>query len=113
MTLPKMPPAGAFDQRVIVQQRTLGTDALGQPVESWADVCTVWASAQPLRGRDLIAADAVNSKISVKFRIRYRDGIGGTLRVQWRGVNHAIVGEPVDVDGGRHTLELMCEAGTQ
>ena len=113
MTLPKMPAAGALDQRVIIQRRTTGEDALGQRVESWSDVCTVWASAQPLRGRELIAADAVQSKVSVRFRIRHRSGVTGTLRVQWRGVNHAIVGEPIDVDGGRHTLELMCEAGTQ
>ena len=47
----------------------------------------------------------------MRVRIRYRAGVTAAMRVLWRGVPHAIVADPVDVNGGRHTLELLCSAG--
>ena len=76
-------------------------------------MAAVWGSAQPLRGREFFAAGAINSEATVRFRIRYRSGITGAMRVLWRGVPHALVAEPMDVDGGRHTLELLCAAGVR
>lgn len=105
--------AAAFSQRITVQQRASTVDAHGQGVETWSDVDTVWASAQPLRGREFFAAGAMQSEASVRFRIRYRADITGAMRVLWRGVAHALVAEPMDVDGGRHTLELMAAAGVR
>ena len=61
MTLPKMPDAGALDQRITLQARTASVDALGQGVETWVEVGTVWAKAQPLRGREFFAAGAMQS----------------------------------------------------
>lgn len=103
--------AGELDQRITVQTPASTVDALGQRTETWTDVATLWAQAQPLRGREFFAAGQVQSEAAVRFRIRYRTGIDGTMRVLWRGVPHAIVAEPMDVDGGKHTLELMCSAG--
>lgn len=100
-----------MDQRITIQQASASLDGLGQRVETWADVATVWAQAQPLRGREFFAAGAINSEAAVKFRLRHRTGITGAMRVLWGGVPHAIVAEPIDVDGGRHTLELLCSAG--
>lgn len=102
---------GRFNQRITVQKPSASVDALGQRVETWTELATVWAQAQPLRGREYFAAGEVNSDASVRFRLRYRGDVTGAMRVLWRGVPHAIVAEPVDVEGGRHTLELMCSAG--
>lgn len=102
---------GAMNQRVTIQQPSSSVDALGQRVETWADVATVWAQAQPLRGREFFAAGQVQSEASVRFRLRYRAGITGAMRVVWNAVPHAIVAEPINVAGGGHTLELMCSAG--
>lgn len=100
-----------MDQRVTVRAPGTTEDALGQRVAGWTDVCTVWAQAQPLRGREFMAASAMQSEAVVRFRLRYRADVTSAMQVVWRGVGHAIVGEPIDVDGGRHTLELMCSAG--
>lgn len=113
MTLPKIQAAGKRDQRITLQQRTATVDALGQGVETWTDVATVWASAQPLRGREFFAAGAMQSQADVRFGMLYRAGITGAMRVLWRGVPHALVAEPIDVDGGRHTLELMAASGVR
>lgn len=103
--------AGRLDQRITLQQPNASVDALGQRVETWADVAELWARAQPLRGREFFAAGQVQSEASVKFTIRWREGVAGHMRVVWRGVPHAIVAEPMDVDGQRVELELLCAAG--
>lgn len=105
--------AGTLDQRITLQSPSASVDSLGQRVESWANVATVWAAALPLRGREFFAAGAMQSEASVRFRLRYRADVTPAMRVIWRGAPHAIVAPPIDVDGGRHTLELFCSAGTR
>jgi SPP1 family predicted phage head-tail adaptor len=103
--------AGKLDQRITLQAPSASVDSLGQRVETWGAVVAVWANVEPLRGREFVAAGAINSEAQVKVRMRYRAGVTPAMRVLWRGVPHAIVAEPVDVAGGRHTLELLCSAG--
>ncbi len=102
--------SGRLDQRIVLQQRVAGVDTLGQPSTTWQDVATVWAQAQPLRGREFWAAGQVQSEASVRFRMRWRTGVTTAMRVKWRDQPHDIVAV-VDVDGGRHTLELLAAAG--
>ena len=113
MTLPKMPAVGALDQRVTLQAPRSTVDGRGQRILEWEDVATVWAQAQPLRGREFFAAGQMQSSVEVRFRIRHRPDVQGSWRLLWRGVPYALVGEPIDVDGGRHTLELMCASGNR
>lgn len=107
------PTIGELNQRITIQQRGGAVDALGHGAETWTDVATVWAAAQPLRGREFFAAGAVQSEADVRFRIRWMSGIDATMRAVWKGVPHALVAEPIDVDGGRHTLELMTASGVR
>lgn len=103
--------AGDLTQRVTLQQRQTTINALGETVITWADVATVWAGAEPLRGRELFAANQTQSSISVRFAIRWRADVDAGMRVMWRGAPYAIEGQPIDVDGGRQWLELMCIHG--
>lgn len=103
--------AGALDQRITIQQPSAAVDGHGQRVETWTDVAAVWARAQPLRGREFFAAGQIQSEAAVKFTIRWRTGVAGNMRVLWRGEAHAIVAEPMDVDGQRVLLEIMAAAG--
>jgi SPP1 family predicted phage head-tail adaptor len=103
--------AGTYDQRVTIQRRNATADRLNEMVPAWQDVATVWARARPLRGREFIAASQAGSELSVEFAIRYRDDVLATMRVQWRGKAFDIVGDPIDVDGQRWELLLMCASG--
>ena len=80
-------------------------------MKTWATYKTVWAQARPTRGRELFAAGGNASEANVTFRIDYREDITAEMRVLWRGVEHAIVAPPIDVDGARRTLELLCHSG--
>lgn len=103
--------AGALDQRVTLQSRSVTQDAYGQDVITWVDIATVWAECQPLRGREFFAAMQVQQEQTVKVHIRYRTGIDQTCRLVWDGVNHDITGViPV---GRKDMLEIMCLAGVK
>lgn len=103
--------AGTLRHRITLQSPPTSRDSLGQRTGSWVDVATVWADARPLSSRELFAAGQISSDITVRFRIRWRDGVLPSWRVLWRGVPHAIVGEPIDVNGEQVALDLLCTAG--
>lgn len=104
--------AGKLNQRVLIEQRTAGVDALGQELTSWTTVADTWAAAKPLRGREFFAAGQMQSEVSIKFSIRWRAGIEPTMRLTWRGQPHEII-SVIDVEGARQVLELMCLDGVR
>jgi SPP1 family predicted phage head-tail adaptor len=103
--------AGQLNEKVTVQQPSASVDGLGQRVESWSDLAEVWARPEPIRGREYFAAGQMQSEAGVRFTVRYRSDITRVMRVVWRGTPHAIVADPIDVDGRRVWLELMCSSG--
>lgn len=103
--------AGDLRERITLQSPPTGRDSLGQRSGAWVDESTVWAAAWPLSSRELLAAGQIQSEVTVRFRIRYRAGVLPSWRVLWRGVPHAIVGDPIDVHGRQVVLDLMCTAG--
>jgi len=104
--------AGELDQCILLQQRSTGVDVLGQESQNWDTIASVWSQAQPLRGAEFFAAGAAQSTSTVRFRIRYRSDVVPTMRVIWRSQAHDIT-DVIDVDGGWHTLELMCSTGAR
>lgn len=102
--------AGDLDQRVTPLKPTTAEDAAGQVAETFAAQPEVWARVRPLRGRDLLAAAAAQSTAEMEITIRYQPGVNGHWRWRWNGIDYSAVGEPVDVDGGHHTLEIMTAA---
>lgn len=93
---------------VVIQRRVNTPDEAGQPVISWVDYASVWAEALPLRGRELLAAQQVQSEVTTMFRIRYRADLDDTMRVLWDNVPYGIAAPPIDVEGRRIRTELMC-----
>jgi SPP1 family predicted phage head-tail adaptor len=104
--------SGDMRERVTIQQRAAGVDALGQPSTTWEDVAEVWAAVQPLRGREFFAAGQTQSPVDVRVRIRHRSGVEPTMRAIWRDVPHDIV-SVVDVEARRTVLELMCSTAAR
>lgn len=102
--------AGERDQRITLQQRVAGSNALGQAISAWANLVELWASAEPLRGREFFAAGQTQSEVSTRFTVAWRAGVTSALRVVWRGQAYDIVAvvEPL---GQGQILELMCAQG--
>lgn len=103
--------AGDLQHRLEFQSPPVGRDGMGARSGAWVTEFTAWGAAWPLSSRELVAAGQVQSEITVRFRIRWRAGVLPSWRVLWRGVPHAIVGDPIDVQGQRVALDLLCAAG--
>jgi SPP1 family predicted phage head-tail adaptor len=103
--------AGDLRERITFQQRAPGVDVLGRPSGAWGDYATVWAKAEPLRGREFFAAGQMQTSTDVRFVIRYRTDITNTMRIMWRSEPYEITAPPIDTDGAREQLELMCAQG--
>ncbi len=103
--------AGNLDQRITLQARAAGQDAVGQSHATWLDVATVWAQVHAVRGREFFAAAQTQQEQTVKVRIRYRPGVTTDMRLVWDGRPHDITGViPV---GRKDMLEIMCLQGVK
>ena len=99
---------GDLRERVILQRPAPPVlDAHGHSTDAWTYAATVWAAAEPIRGREFFAAGQEQSRAEVRFRIRHRTDVLPTWRVIWRGVAYLLVAPPIDTQGQQLQLELM------
>ena len=64
--------AGDLRRRVLLQKRIVTQDTFGQQVTNWIDFLSgVPSDIQPLSGRELIAAQAVNAEVTHQIVVRY------------------------------------------
>ncbi len=102
--------AGKLRHRIAIQQRTTDQDDYGQQLDQWDDVARVWADIEPLNGRELLAAAAVQAETTHTVTMRYRPGITPQLRINYNGRLFNILN--VLDDNERHrTLTLLCSEG--
>jgi len=104
--------AGARDQRIQLQEKDVSRDAgIGEEVVTWTTLATLWADVQPLRGRELFAAAQLQESAEIRVSINYRAGVTADMRIVWQGVPYDITSPPIQIDGKKRTLELMCASG--
>jgi SPP1 family predicted phage head-tail adaptor len=87
---------GAMRERVVVQSMTETVSSEGEPVKTWADFVTLWASVDFVTGRELEAMAKVNTSVGYRVKVRYRTDLSETMRLSWRSelLNiHAILPE--------------------
>jgi SPP1 family predicted phage head-tail adaptor len=59
-----------------------GYDDFGSPVNTWETYKDVWASKDPLLGNEYLVAQTTDSKVEVKFNMRYVDGVTNDMRIR-------------------------------
>lgn len=106
-------PAGRLRHRVSIEELITGQDTDGNAEEEWVDAFGVLLPAEivALSGRELIAAQSVQSKVTTRIRIRYRAGIAPAMRVVHRDTFYNIEAIVPDPDSGRRYLTLHCASG--
>jgi SPP1 family predicted phage head-tail adaptor len=100
--------AGKLNRRVTIKELTDGQDEIGQPVQTWTDVATVWAHIRHLSGVETIKADADTSSVKSAIRIRRRAGVDAGMRVYLGAVVYEIKAVIPDEETRVH-LDLQCE----
>lgn len=104
--------AGRLRHRVTIEELLTEQDSDGATVEAWTPIGPpVSAEIVALSGRELIAAQAVQSKVSTRIRIRYRPGIKPSMRVVHRDAIYNIEVVIPDMGSGVRSLTLPCTSG--
>jgi len=66
---------------VQIQAASDSRDAHGGNVRTWGTVATVWASVEPLTGRELSEAQQVESRATVRITMRPYPGLTSRHRI--------------------------------
>jgi SPP1 family predicted phage head-tail adaptor len=98
---------GKLRHRVRLQEYVISKDSFGAEVENWSDTATVWASIEPLSGREYFAAQQINAEVSTKITIRYRAGVKPTMRILFGGRIFEIL-SVINTEEKNRELILMC-----
>jgi SPP1 family predicted phage head-tail adaptor len=106
--------AGHLKHRIVLQSRTETQGSTGEVTWGWSTLATVWASVEPVSGRQYFAAAQVQSEVDTLVRIRYRTGLNGKLRVVFVHGSPAItdyfdVMSVLNLLEARNEVHLMCK----
>lgn len=99
---------GALDHRVKLQTASRVTDSAGGWTVTWADTATVWASVEPVSGREPFVAQQLQGHVTHKVLIRYRSGITHDMRVLF-GTRKFDVQAVINDKERNETLMLYCQ----
>jgi SPP1 family predicted phage head-tail adaptor len=106
--------AGDLRDQVVIEAATVALDAVGEPIETWAPVATVWAQVKPQKyttGVEALAQALGREAVATTYTVTiyYREGLTELQRLIWNG-RELDIKRVLDPDGKRTWLELMCEA---
>jgi SPP1 family predicted phage head-tail adaptor len=105
---------GRLRHRILVERRTgPELDSDGATIEGWEPVFSGLVSAEivALSGRELIAAEAVQSKVSTRIRVRFHADYAANQRVTHRSTVYNIEAIVPDPKSGVHFAMLQCTSG--
>lgn len=102
--------SGQMNRRMTFQSRSTSKDTFGQQFTPWADVFTAWVQIEPLQGRELINAQAVNVETTHRVTLRYRAGVSSALRGVYQGRVFNVL-NVIDPETAHIALQLLCSEG--
>ena len=97
-----------YPHLITIQQLPESTDQYNTPMESeWQDVVTVWASIEPIQGREYVLLQNTQSELTTRIQIRYRPGIKPSMRALY-GSRVFDIQSVIDYEERHIDLQLMC-----
>lgn len=101
--------AGDLNKPVTIEQPTPNSrNEFGEQSSEWSTFADVWASIEPLTGQELFQAQQVSARASIKFRIRWLNGLLPTMRIKFGNRIFSIVSGLNLMEEGEEHL-LMCQ----
>lgn len=98
---------GSFRHDIVFLYQTDEKDGYRARLDEWFEYKKVKASKEPLIGKELYAALTEDTKIEVKFRMRYFPGVTAAMRIRHGGETYRII-SAVDVDAAHKELVCYC-----
>lgn len=88
---------GRMRHRVTIQSQSTAQDGHGQPVDTWTDVQSVWASIRPISSKEYYAASGERGEITHEIKIRFGATVSSEDRIVY-GTRVFDIMPPFDVD---------------
>ena len=102
--------AGTLRRQITLQRRTSTNDTFGQQSTAWTTLRTSYAEIEPLTGRELETAQAINAEVTHRITLRYRSDITTALRITYQGRIFNVL-SVLDIDTAHTALQLLCSEG--
>ena len=67
--------AGLLRHRVAIQEETAARGSTGEVTRTWATIARRWAAVQPVRARELMAANELRADVTHRVVLRYYSGL--------------------------------------
>lgn len=107
--------AGNLRHYITIQNRTETDNAYGEREWVFADWQSMWASVEPISGREFFQVAQIESSISARIRIRYYPGITPKMRVKhaygWEGeeiTDYYDIESVIHINERLREMHLMC-----
>ena len=101
--------AGKLRHRVELQRVSTTLDSHGDKTEAWTTLAEVWASIEPLSGREFLMASQTMSDVTVRIKVRGRPDISLTPKDRVKaGARTFDIRHIVDWGGRGVEWHLMC-----
>lgn len=101
---------GPLRNRINIQSRVSGVDAFGEESQAWTTIATVWASVEPLSGRELLSSQQIQGETTHRIRMRYLSGVTVGSRVLFN-LRPFDVRSVINKNESGAFLELLCTEG--
>jgi SPP1 family predicted phage head-tail adaptor len=102
--------SSSLNRRITIQSRASTLDSFGQQVTTWTDLLSCWASLESQSGKELLAAQAINSELTDMVTVLYRSTVTAAMRVLYQG-RVLNIQSVIDPDTAHVALQLMCSEG--
>ena len=102
--------AGRLRNRITIQQRATTQDSAGEPSNTWTTFATVWASVEPIRGREFFEAQKTSSSVTNRIIIRYSSTVASVapkMRVNF-GSKYYDIEAVLNLEERDKEIHLMC-----
>jgi len=105
--------AGKLRHRLLLDEPIATQDDTGSEVINWSAFGTVWASVEPLRGREQLIANQALAPLDTRIRIRWSPAVN-MITAKWRGTHQGIIYNFKSIsqtDMGHREIEIMAQSG--
>lgn len=100
---------GDLNKDITLQYKTLAPDTYGSMTTTWVDQATIKASIEPIRGIEFLKGQQIQSEITHRIRIRFRNNLRPDFRVKYGDRYFSLVSPPINPKEKNRFLELMCK----
>ncbi|KKN14048.1 hypothetical protein LCGC14_1000130 [marine sediment metagenome] len=101
--------SGQLNNRITIQADTGTKNSVGQKIESWGTLATVWGRVRSLTGSERFAAQQLVVELSYEITIRFRTDINETHRIVLTDGQTLDIQSAFDPDGRRRELKILCK----